>query len=104
VFDDGRRRLAHSRRSPRPSPVLKLSITGGTLHAAERTPAGDVSRRRRLQTALVRSLKAGAAGLYIVGCNDDRFTLKQSSSDSLYLLPPVTAAEFESVLLRLMDR
>jgi carbamoyl-phosphate synthase large subunit len=53
---------------------------------------------------LVRSLKAGAAGVYIVGCNDDRFTLKQSSADRLYLTPPVTAAEFESALLRLLDR
>jgi len=53
---------------------------------------------------LVRSLRAGAAGVYIVGCNDDRFTLKQSSADSLYLTPPVTAAEFESALLRLLDQ
>ena len=52
---------------------------------------------------LVRSLKAGDAGAYIVGCNDDRFTLKQSSADRLYLTPPVTAAEFESALLRLLD-
>jgi hypothetical protein len=37
---------------------------------------------------LVRSLKAGAAGVYIVGCNDDRFTLKQSTADRLYLLRP----------------
>src|SRR2546427_11510147 len=52
---------------------------------------------------LVRSLKAGDAGAYIVGCNDDRFTLKQSNADRLYLTPPVTAAEFESALLRLLD-
>ena len=52
---------------------------------------------------LVRSLRAGDAEVYIVGCNDDRFTLKQSSADRLYLTPPVTAAEFESALLRLLD-
>jgi carbamoylphosphate synthase large subunit len=52
---------------------------------------------------LVRSLRAGAAGVYIVGCNDDRFTLKQSSADRLYLTPSVAAAEFESALLRLLD-
>jgi carbamoylphosphate synthase large subunit len=52
---------------------------------------------------LVRSLRAGAAGVYIVGCNEDRFTLKQSGADRLYLIPPVTAAEFESALLWLLD-
>src|SRR5207245_9376999 len=52
---------------------------------------------------MVRSIKAGDAGAYIVGCNDDRFTLKQASADRLYLTPPVTAAEFESALLRLLD-
>ena len=52
---------------------------------------------------LVRSLRAGDAEVDIVGCNDDRFTLKQSSADRLYLTPPVTAVEFESALLRLLD-
>src|SRR5438309_11284085 len=52
---------------------------------------------------LVRSLKAGAVGVHIVGCNDDRFILKQSCADRLYLTPPVTTAEFESALLRLLD-
>jgi carbamoylphosphate synthase large subunit len=52
---------------------------------------------------LVRSLKAGDPEVYIVGCNDDRFTLKQSSADRLYLTPPVTATDFESSLLRLLD-
>lgn len=53
---------------------------------------------------LVRSLRAGDAEVYIVGCNDDRFTLKQSIADRLYLTPPVSTAEFESALLRLLDR
>ena len=52
---------------------------------------------------LIRSLRAGDAGVSIVGCNDDRFTLKQSTADRLYLTPPVAAAEFESALLRLLD-
>ena len=52
---------------------------------------------------LVRSLRAGDPEVYIVGCNDDRFTLKQSSADRLYLTPPVAAEEFESALLRLLD-
>jgi carbamoyl-phosphate synthase large subunit len=52
---------------------------------------------------LVRSLKAGDPEVYIVGCNDDRFTLKQSSADRLYLTPPVAAEEFGPALLRLLD-
>jgi len=52
---------------------------------------------------LVRSLRAGDAEVYIVGCNDDRFTLKQSSADRLYLTPPVSTAEFDTALLRLLD-
>ena len=52
---------------------------------------------------LIRSLRAGDAGVYIVGCNDDRFTLKQSAADQLYLTPPVTAAAFDAALLRLLD-
>jgi len=52
---------------------------------------------------LVRSLKAGDPGVYIVGCNDDRFTLKQSGADGLYLTPPVSSAEFASAFLRLLD-
>jgi carbamoylphosphate synthase large subunit len=53
---------------------------------------------------LVRSLRAGDPGVYVVGCNDDRFTLKQSSADALYLTPPVTSATFGTALLRLLDR
>ena len=52
---------------------------------------------------LVRSLKAGDPGVYIIGSNDDRFTLKHSAADRLYLTPPVTAAEFGPALLRLLD-
>src|SRR5262245_19560393 len=52
---------------------------------------------------LVRSLRAGEPDVYIVGCNDDRFTLKQSTADRLYLTSPVRAATFGSALLRLLD-
>jgi carbamoylphosphate synthase large subunit len=52
---------------------------------------------------LIRSLRSGDAEAYIVGCNDDRFTLKQSSADRLYLTPPVTAPAFGTALLRLLD-
>jgi carbamoyl-phosphate synthase large subunit len=52
---------------------------------------------------LVRSLKAGDPEIYIVGCNDDRFTLKQSAADKLYLTPPVAHPSFDDALLRLLD-
>lgn len=52
---------------------------------------------------LVRSLEAGDPEVYIVGCNDDRFTLKQSSADRLYLTPRVATEEFGPALLRLLD-
>jgi carbamoyl-phosphate synthase large subunit len=52
---------------------------------------------------LVRSLRAGNADVHVVGCNDDRFTLKQSAADRLYLTPPTTAPAFASALLRLLD-
>jgi hypothetical protein len=54
-------------------------------------------------TGACNNLGAGAPGVCIAGCNDDRFTLKQSSAVRLYLTPPVTAAEFQSALLRLLD-
>jgi carbamoyl-phosphate synthase large subunit len=52
---------------------------------------------------LVRSLRAGEADTYIVGCHDDRFTLKQSGADRRYLTPPVTSATFGPTLLRLVE-
>ena len=52
---------------------------------------------------LVRSLRAGDTEAYIVGCNDDRFTLKQSAADKLYLMPPVAHPAFADALLRLLD-
>lgn len=40
---------------------------------------------------LIRSLKAGAPSLAIVGCNEDRFVLKKSLADRNYVLPISTA-------------
>jgi carbamoyl-phosphate synthase large subunit len=40
---------------------------------------------------LIRSLKAGAPSLTIVGCNEDRFVLKKSLADRNYVLPFATA-------------
>src|SRR5512134_918717 len=52
---------------------------------------------------LFRSLRAGEGDVYVVGCNDDRFTLKQSIADRLYLTPPVSEDAFRAALLRLVD-
>src|SRR5262245_39344625 len=52
---------------------------------------------------LIRSLRADGGKIHIVGCNDDRFTLKQSSADRLYLTPSVTASTFGAALLRLVE-
>lgn len=52
---------------------------------------------------LLRSLRAGDPGVYIAGCNDDRFTLKQSTADRLHLTPPATAPAFGPALCSLMD-
>jgi len=52
---------------------------------------------------LVRSLRAGDENVSIVGCNDDRFTLKQSTADRLYLTPPTSSPTFGPALLRLVE-
>jgi len=49
---------------------------------------------------LVRSLRVGDAGAYIVGCNDDRFTLEQSAADRLYLTHAVSNPMFGDALRR----
>jgi carbamoyl-phosphate synthase large subunit len=36
-----------------------------------------------------RSLRAGAEPIFIVGCHDDQFALKNSTADKNYLVPPV---------------
>ncbi|HKA45410.1 MAG TPA: hypothetical protein VKF40_25710 [Burkholderiales bacterium] len=51
---------------------------------------------------LMRSLKAGAPSLFIVGCNDDRFALKKSPANRNYLLPFSERAEFGDALIELI--
>lgn len=53
---------------------------------------------------LVRSLRRDSPEIYVVGCNDDRFVLKQSTADRLYLTPSLTASSFGHALCRLADR
>jgi carbamoyl-phosphate synthase large subunit len=51
---------------------------------------------------LVRSLKAGAPSLVVVGCHADRFYLTKSSADRNYLVPPTAQADFAEALRRII--
>jgi len=53
---------------------------------------------------LIRSLKAGAPSLVVVGCHSDRFVLKKSAADRNFLVHPVTHRFFRRDLVRLLDR
>lgn len=53
---------------------------------------------------LIRSLKAGAPSLSIVGCHADRFILKKSSGDRNYLVPPSSHPHFPEVLRSLIEQ
>src|SRR5215475_10091390 len=43
---------------------------------------------------LIRSLKAGAPSLFVVGCHSDRFILKKSVADRNFLVHPATHRAF----------
>lgn len=47
---------------------------------------------------LARSLRAGSEAVFIVGCNDDKFTLKKSDADKNYVVPPADHPEFGQAL------
>jgi glutathione synthase/RimK-type ligase-like ATP-grasp enzyme len=47
---------------------------------------------------LARSLRAGSELVFIVGCNDDQFTLKKSDADRKYLVPPADHPEWGQAL------
>jgi carbamoylphosphate synthase large subunit len=69
------------------------------------TPA-SCSRKRLLvpgagspsSNNLIRAFRRGDASAYIVGCHDDPFELKKSVADKNYLIPELSAAQFESAL------
>jgi carbamoyl-phosphate synthase large subunit len=81
--------------------------------AAKLTPkrAQNVSKRILLTSAgtsaaenLLRSLRAGDAGLTIVGCHHDRFILRKSACDRRHLVPRPGDARFGHALCRLVDQ
>ena len=51
---------------------------------------------------LARSMRAGAGAPFIVGCNDDQFSLKKSDADRNYLVPPADHPEWSEALRRIM--
>ena len=51
---------------------------------------------------LVRSLRAGDASVFILGCHDDQFVLKNSQADRNYLTPPSGHREWLRSLLRIL--
>jgi carbamoyl-phosphate synthase large subunit len=53
---------------------------------------------------LIRSLRAGDAGLFIIGGHADRFILKKSLADRNYLLPPPAHPGFVDALRRVVER
>jgi PylC-like, N-terminal domain len=53
---------------------------------------------------LIRALRAVTPPPYLVGVNDDRFTLKQSLADRNYLCPRCAASEFIDEILQIVRR
>lgn len=47
---------------------------------------------------LIRSFKTGNPSLFIVGCHDDRFSLKKSPADRNYLVPSLSHPDFPAAL------
>lgn len=52
---------------------------------------------------VIRSLKAGDASVFIVGCHHDRFVLKKSTADRNYLIPSPSDPRFLDQLCRLIE-
>lgn len=53
---------------------------------------------------LIRSLRLGDPSFHIVGCHRDRFTLRQSSADRSYLIPPADHPAFVESLNALIEK
>lgn len=52
---------------------------------------------------LIRSLRAGDPSIEIIGCHDDRFLLKKSLADRVYLIPPLGDPRGRRALCRIVD-
>ncbi len=51
---------------------------------------------------LMRSLRAGPEPIFIAGCHDDRFVLKNSAADTNYLMPPVGHRQWARALRHIL--
>jgi glutathione synthase/RimK-type ligase-like ATP-grasp enzyme len=52
---------------------------------------------------LIRSLQAGDPSLFIVGCNEDRFVLRQSVAERNYLVPKASRPDLLAALRRIVE-
>ena len=52
---------------------------------------------------LMRSLRAGPEPVFIAGCHDDRFVLKNSAADKNYLTPPVNHPQWARSLRHILE-
>ncbi|MEK7714630.1 MAG: hypothetical protein AAB387_04170, partial [candidate division NC10 bacterium] len=52
---------------------------------------------------LIRSLRAGDPAFVVVGCHDDRFTLKKSTAERNFLVPRATEPGFVAALRRIVE-
>src|SRR5205823_6602474 len=52
---------------------------------------------------LVRSLRAGAEPVFIAGCHDDQFVLKNSATDKNYLIPPAAHPQWADALRHILE-
>jgi len=53
--------------------------------------------------SLIRSLRAGDPSFVVVGCHDDRFTLKKSTAERNFLVPRATEPGFVAALRRIVE-
>jgi len=51
---------------------------------------------------LIRSLRGADSSLVLLGCNDDRFVVRQSAADTRYVVAPPGSPQFVSALRRLI--
>ena len=86
------------------------SLPPGVPIGAERFGGSPLAARLLLTNAgyapsnnLARSLRAGSEPVFIVGCNDDRFTLKRSDADKNYVVPPADHPEWGQALRWIVD-
>ncbi len=52
---------------------------------------------------LVRSLRAGSEPVFIVGCHNDQFVLKNSRADKNFLIPPIVHPRWACAIRHILE-